>query len=148
MDTLTSMNNLANLYSDKGRFEMAEVLYICSLETRKAVLRDDHPDLLTSMNNLGTCYCDLKRFDEAEEIYFVCFNKRREVLGGVHPDTLLSARNLARVYYECKKYPEAEMVLTSTLQSAVDKYGADHQLVENINSSLAKIQKAMNESSK
>lgn len=143
MDTLTSMNNLANLYSDRGRFEMAEVLYVCSLETRKAVLRDDHPDILTSMNNLGTCYCDQKRFDEAEDIYYACFTKRREVLGGVHPDTLLSARNLARVYYERKKYPEAEAILQSTLHSAIDKYGSEHQLVENINHSLEKIRKAM-----
>ncbi len=52
-DTLSSMNNLALLYSDQGRFDAAEPLYAKCLEVRKVKLGDDHPDTLSSMNKLA-----------------------------------------------------------------------------------------------
>ena len=47
------MNNLAVLYKDQGRYDEAEPLYLETLETRKRVLGDDHPDTLGSMNALA-----------------------------------------------------------------------------------------------
>jgi hypothetical protein len=43
------------LYSD-GRFKEAEELFVQVMETRKRVLREDHPDTLTSMANLASTY--------------------------------------------------------------------------------------------
>ncbi len=48
-DTLASMNNLANSYSDLGRHAEALKLREETLALRKAKLGPDHPDTLASM---------------------------------------------------------------------------------------------------
>ncbi len=52
-DTLRSMNGLANLYADQGRYDEAEALVLETLEIQKRVLGDEHPDTLTSMSGLA-----------------------------------------------------------------------------------------------
>jgi hypothetical protein len=53
---LSSMNNLASMYREQGRWKEAEELEVRVIETRKKVLGEDHPDTLTSMGNLAvTC---------------------------------------------------------------------------------------------
>ena len=56
-DTLRSMNNLANLYKNQGRYDEAEPLYLEALETSKARARGPTTRAtLNSMNNLGDLY--------------------------------------------------------------------------------------------
>ncbi len=40
----TSLNNLANLYSNQGKYEQAEPLYIQALKLKKQLLAENHPD--------------------------------------------------------------------------------------------------------
>ena len=47
----TFMNNLALLYEFQGRYREAEPLYRLTLEKRRAVLGEDHPDTLGSVNH-------------------------------------------------------------------------------------------------
>ncbi|MEU8038933.1 tetratricopeptide repeat protein, partial [Streptosporangium sp. NPDC049078] len=49
-DTLTSRNNLANVFRDLERLEEAEVEQRAVLEIRRRVLGEEHPDTLTSRN--------------------------------------------------------------------------------------------------
>ena len=55
-DTLTSINNLASTFLDRGRRREAEGLFVQVLETFKRVLGLEHPDTLISMNNLALTY--------------------------------------------------------------------------------------------
>ena len=50
------MSNLATLYGSQGRYDKAEPLRLETLETRKRVLGEDHPDtlwLIYSIANVG-----------------------------------------------------------------------------------------------
>ena len=45
--------NLAELYTDEGKYAEAEPLYIKTLEVRRRVLGDEHRDTTYSMNGLA-----------------------------------------------------------------------------------------------
>ena len=68
-DTLTSVNNLADLYQAQGRYGEAEPLYKRALEARERVLGKEHPDTLASVNNLAALYQAQGRYAEAEPLY-------------------------------------------------------------------------------
>ena len=92
---LMSTNNLANLYWNQGRYDEAEPLYLETLEIRKRVLGDDHPDTLGSMNGLGSLYHRQGRYEEAEPLYLETLEARKRVLGDDHPATTRTLYNLA-----------------------------------------------------
>jgi hypothetical protein len=48
-DILDTMNNLANTYSEQGKYAQAEVLYKQCLDTRRIVLGDNHPHTLSTI---------------------------------------------------------------------------------------------------
>ena len=52
-DVAESLNNLAVLYDDQGRYADAEPLYKRSLAIREKALGPDHPDVAQSLNNLA-----------------------------------------------------------------------------------------------
>ena len=54
-DVAGSLNNLAVLYHDQGRYAEAEPLYKRSLAIEEKALGPDHPDVATSLNNLAGC---------------------------------------------------------------------------------------------
>ncbi|KAF2268799.1 hypothetical protein CC78DRAFT_454713, partial [Lojkania enalia] len=50
------MANLASTYRNQGQWKEAEELEVQVMETRKRVLKDEHPHTLTSMANLASTY--------------------------------------------------------------------------------------------
>src|SRR5260370_736140 len=97
-DTLSSMNNLAELSKAQGQYAKAEPLYFKTLEVRRRVLVEEHPNTLTSMNNPGELYHAQGQFAAAEPLLVKALEVRRRVLGEEHPDTLTSMNNLAGLY--------------------------------------------------
>jgi tetratricopeptide (TPR) repeat protein len=67
-DTATSLNNLAGLYLEQGRYEEAEPLYERALEIRERVLGPEHPDTAMILNNLAELYREQGRYEEAERL--------------------------------------------------------------------------------
>jgi hypothetical protein len=53
-DSHTSVNNLALLLRDNGKYDEAEPLFRRTLEARERMLGPDHPDMLSSVNNLAS----------------------------------------------------------------------------------------------
>ena len=80
------MNNLADLYWNQGRYDEAEPLYLETLETRKRVLGDDHPDTLNSMNNLANLYqISRAATPRPSRSTSKCLETQKRVLGDDHP---------------------------------------------------------------
>jgi hypothetical protein len=59
---------LALLYQKQGRYADAESLHVATLEKRKRVLGEEHPDTLTSMHELTLLYQIQGRHDEARPL--------------------------------------------------------------------------------
>ena len=64
-----SLNNLAELYRNQGRYADAEPLYKRSLAIYEKALGPDHPDVATSLNNLAALYDAQGRYADAEPLY-------------------------------------------------------------------------------
>jgi tetratricopeptide (TPR) repeat protein len=97
-ETLSTINNLAGIYRDEGKYELAEPLLVRVLEVRQHVLGQDHPDALITMNNLGLLYVYQGNYQRAEPLLAKALDVRRRTLGQEHPDTLISTNNLALMY--------------------------------------------------
>tara|TARA_R110002003_G_scaffold95_1_gene7240 strand:- start:19322 stop:21166 length:1845 start_codon:yes stop_codon:yes gene_type:complete len=125
-NTLSSLNNLAMTYNDRGRSKEAQELHMQVLETLKRVLGDEHPDTLTSMHNLATTYMHQERWKEAKELHVQVLEARKRVLGDEHPDALTSMNNLASAYWEQKRCKEAEELQVQVLETRKKVLGDEH----------------------
>ena len=56
--TLTSMNNLAGVLSDQGKYKQAEEMHRQALGLYETVLGKEHPHTLASMSNLASVLSD------------------------------------------------------------------------------------------
>jgi tetratricopeptide (TPR) repeat protein len=95
-NTLKTMNNLAFLYSGRGKYEDAEKLCTKTLEIKKRVLGDEHPVTLISIHNLAYVLKNLSRPVEAIEMMQSVVMRRNKVLGADHLSTIGSYQALAR----------------------------------------------------
>ena len=68
LNTAQSLNNLAFLYSDRGKYAEAEPLYKQSLAIREKDLGPNHPDVASVCENMAKCYRGLGREKEAKEL--------------------------------------------------------------------------------
>ena len=80
-----SLNNLAGLYLDMGRYAEAEPLVRRSLEIGEKQLGRDHPDVAISLHNLAGLYRDMGRYAEAEPLYRRSLEIMEKQLGATTP---------------------------------------------------------------
>ncbi|PZO40651.1 MAG: tetratricopeptide repeat-containing protein [Pseudanabaena frigida] len=58
-----------------------------SLQLRRKLLGDRHPDIAYSFNNLAVLRYNQNRYDEAEALFLQALEIRESVLGSNHPYT-------------------------------------------------------------
>ena len=81
----TSLNNLAVLYRNQGKYAEAEPLYQRSLAIWEKALGKDHPDVATSLNNLAVLYHNQGKYAEAEPLYQRSLAIKEKALGKTIP---------------------------------------------------------------
>ena len=64
-----TLNNLAELYKEEGRYADAEPLCKRALAIREKALGPDHADVAQSLNNLADLYSAQGRHADAEPLY-------------------------------------------------------------------------------
>ena len=96
-DTLRSMHNLANRYSEAGRPSEALQLTEEVLKLRKSKLGDDHPNTLRSMHGLAIRYSKAGRRTEALRLTEEVLKLRKSKVGEEHPHTKASERLLTHL---------------------------------------------------
>jgi CHAT domain-containing protein/Tfp pilus assembly protein PilF len=111
----TSLNNLAALYRDEGKYEEAESLYQRSLAIREKALGPEHPDLAGGLNNLADLYELEGKYQEAEPLYKRALTIQEKALGTDNPAFALSIANLAGLYGVEGRYAEAEPLYLRSL---------------------------------
>ena len=125
-DTLRTMNNLANNYSDLGRKQEAMKLRQTTLEARQWTLGSEHSDTLYTMNSLAISYSDLGRKQEAMELNETVLKAHQRTLGSEHPDTLRTMNNLAISYSDLGRKQEAMKLRQTTLEARQRTLGSEH----------------------
>ncbi len=125
-DTLTSMNDLADLHRRQGKYAQAETVYTKVLEVERRVLGEEHPNTLATMNDLALLYTDQGKYVQAEQLRTKGLEVERRVKGEVHPETLTSMGNLGLLYLSQAKYAQAELILAKTLEGMRRVRGEEH----------------------
>jgi tetratricopeptide (TPR) repeat protein len=133
----TSLNNLAVLYDNQGRYSEAEPLYLEALEMRRRLFTSDHPNIATSLNNLAYLYHNQGRYSEAEPLYLEALEMRKRLFIGDHSDVATSLNNLAGLYYNQGKYSEAEPLYLDALEMTRRLFIGDHSDVATSLNNLA-----------
>jgi tetratricopeptide (TPR) repeat protein len=138
VNTLQSMEHLANTYWHQGRMTEAAKLHEDIFVKRQAVLGDDHPDTLLSLYRLANTYEHLGKMMEAEKLRQKVLLKRKTILGDDHPVTIMSMHDLADTYFNQGRTTEAEKILEELLTKAKASLGDDDLDTLVIMSTLAK----------
>jgi CHAT domain-containing protein/tetratricopeptide (TPR) repeat protein len=125
-ETLTAVNNLAEVHRVLGHYTEAEPLHRRALEGRERALGPEHEDTLASADRLARLYNDLGRYGEAEPLYLRALQARERLLGPDHPATLISANNLGWLYATQGRYAEAEPLYRRAFETQERVLGAEH----------------------
>jgi len=94
-DTIQSLNNLAELYRNKGDYACAEALYRRVLAIEEKVLGKEHPNMATSLDNLAGLLCCKGDYEGAKSLYRRALAIREKTLGTNHPAVVRYKNNLA-----------------------------------------------------
>jgi tetratricopeptide (TPR) repeat protein len=127
VDTLRSVNNLAGLLKDQGKWHEAEPLLRRVLRGRESTLGAEHVDTLSSVSNLALVLKAQGRFGEAEPLYRRALAGREPKLGSRHRDTLRSMTNLSGLLEAQGKLPESERYYRRALDGLDATLGVNHQ---------------------
>lgn len=125
-ETLTTANQLANVYWYQGDYAAAKPLYKDIIERRTKTLGPDHPDTLRVKADLASLYLLQKRWSEFEPLGRDTLERQRRVLGDQHVDTITSLNSLQYFYYHTGRYAEAEPLATQVVTMRRQVLGADH----------------------
>jgi tetratricopeptide (TPR) repeat protein len=139
LDTAISLNNLAGLYQNLGRYKEAEPLLLRALEINEVQLGENHLETAYNLNNLASLYRILGRYKEAEPLYLRALKIREEQLGENHPDTANGLNNLAGLYQNLGRYKEAEPLHLRALKIREEQLGENHPDTANSLNNLASL---------
>ncbi|KZP33500.1 TPR-like protein [Athelia psychrophila] len=126
LETLVTVNNLAEMYRQQGKYDKAQPLYQRALAGQTQQLSADHLGTLTTVNNLALLYNQQGKYNKAEPLYQRALAGCEKQLGAGHPSTLTAVQNIAGMYRQQGKYNEAEPLYQRALAGQMQQLGADH----------------------
>ncbi len=126
IDVATSLNGLANVYSDQGRYVEAQARYERALAIREGALGPDHPEVALSLNGLANVYWYQGRHADAKPLLEGALAIRERALGPDHLDVAVTLNGLANVYWYQGRYAEAQSLYERALAIRERTLGPDH----------------------
>jgi len=99
-----NLNNIAQIYSQFGKFEKALPFQEQAMLAYKKSFGEEHLDFATSVNNLALIYFEMGLYEKALPLNELAFKTYIKSLGEVHPDVAMSFNNQAQVYYKMGQY--------------------------------------------
>jgi tetratricopeptide (TPR) repeat protein len=127
VETLTTMEHLAEDYRREGKFAAAEPLFAGVVDVDHRLKRDGARERLASMHALASIASDLRAdYPRAEALYTQSLALERKFVGEADPLTLATMNNLAALYAREGKYPQAEDLYQRLLGAKRRVLGPDH----------------------
>jgi serine/threonine protein kinase len=125
-DTLHAMNELAVLYQERGKNDLAEPLYARCLALNQKRNGDAHASTLRCQTNLASLYQAQGKYAQAEPLLQAALAGQRQLLGEEHEMTLASINNLALLYQAQGKFVDAEPLLLLLIERRRRLLGHEH----------------------
>ena len=133
----TLMTTMGNVYSNLGLYDKALPLLEEALQTRKAVLGDEHIDVANSLKNLGNLLQRTGDYPAAAARHREALAMLRKRLGNEHQEVGKSLNDLAIVLYFMGDYAASEPLHREALAMARKRHGNEHGDVARSLSNLA-----------
>jgi len=121
-----SLNRLAELYHDQGRFTEAEPLYKKVLSIYEKKFGPDNLAVTTALNNLGLLYSNQGRYTEAEPLFKRALSIHEKDLGSDLLGAAITLCNLGELYRLQSRYAEAEPLHKRALSIQENNLGPDN----------------------
>ena len=121
-----ALHYLGLLYSNQGKLEQAEEMFLRALEGKEKALGAEHTSTLDTVNNLGALYRDQGKLEQAEEMCTRALEGCEKALGAEHTSTLGTVNNLGNLYRDQGKLEQAEEMYIRALEGKEKALGAEH----------------------
>ena len=142
-----TLNSLASLYYEQGKYSQAESLYRRSLGLVEEVWGEGHPNVAVSLENIALLYLVQGRYSEAEPLFQHSLTIREKVMGAEHPTVAETLNKLALVYHRQNRYSEAEPFYQRALAIREKAHGEEHPTVAGTLNNLAALYQRQEKSS-
>ncbi len=137
-----AQNEMAFLYDEQGKYEVAESLYQRSLAITEKVLGKGHPSVAATLNNLAGLYKAQGKYKTAEPLYQRDLKITEKAMGKDHLSVATTLNNLAELYQAQGKYEVAEPLYQRSLAITEKVLGKDHPMVAMTLNNLAELYQA------
>ena len=121
-----NLNNIAQIYSQFGKFEKALPFQEKAMVAYKNSLGDEHLDFATSINNLALLYFEMGQYEKALPLNELALKTYKIALGDVHPDVAMSLNNLAQLYSKMGQFDKSLLYQEQSLKSYIKSQGENH----------------------
>ncbi|HKX31312.1 MAG TPA: CHAT domain-containing tetratricopeptide repeat protein, partial [Blastocatellia bacterium] len=131
-----ALNNLGNIYKERGDFAQAEPLYRRALTIAEQTLPPEHPNVGLFLSNLGNLYRERGEYGRAEPLFQRALAVKEKTLGPTHFSVAYTLNDLAFVYSEKGRYAEAEPLFQRALTILEKAAGPEHFSVATVLNNL------------
>ena len=122
----STLNNLAIVYKNQGRYGDAIPLYQRALAINEKALGTSHPQVAGVLGNLASAYKRQGRYGDAIPLYQRALAIREKTFGISHPKVARTLNNLGVTYEEQGRYGEAAPLLRRALAIKEKTLGSSH----------------------
>ncbi|MBK8268805.1 MAG: tetratricopeptide repeat protein [Planctomycetes bacterium] len=126
LDSAETLNNLAGILRDGGDVDGALEMMAEVLETRRFLMRDDHPLVIQSMAGLAVMAATKGDLARAEALLNEVIELDRRVFGVNHPALGVDLSSLSKVLTLQNRFTEAEPLLRESYEIRKRYLPADH----------------------
>ena len=142
-----TLNDLAFILSQQGKYDETELIYKRILSEKTAHYGPEHKETRLTLWNLALTYREQNDFVNAEAKYSELLGMQARILGEDHTKTLDSAMQLAWVLQQQKKYTQAEERYRFLLEARRKSLGTEHALTLMIMNNFASVLKYQDQAS-
>lgn len=136
-DVAVSLNNLAIVLEESGRYEAARPVYERALAVRRRAFGPDDPEVAATLNEFGTFLMNTADYDSARVLLECALEIRAAALGPDHLDVARTLNPLAIVAWKTDDFAAAKRCYARALAIREKALGPDHPEVAGAVNNLA-----------
>lgn len=137
-----SHRNLGRVYETQGCLPEALEEFCQSVDIRRRMYGEEHPDIALGYNHIGGVYHVMGQFDKAHEYYSKARDINVKVYGDQHPSVASNYSNDGILYYEQGDYEQALDCHRKSLNIKLFVFGDEHHSVATSYFNLATVYQA------
>jgi len=122
-----SYSNLATVYDDELKYDLAEINYLKAIELIKKDFGEYRYDYASYVSNLGSLYIGMNKFSEAEEYLLQSLKIKEKLIGQFNDNYLLTCSNLAALYEKTGRCKEAEKYYLVAINNCLNKNSKEYK---------------------